>query len=84
MNRFNGDAELLDDLVSIRSSLVSVPSLIVVCRTTIGRLNTIRSLFSFDDEFFAYSTLPGRAQSVHRTTPKIRPEPTNPHFLFMW
>jgi hypothetical protein len=55
VNRFNGDAELLDDLVLIRSPL-SLFWLIVVCRTTIGRPSTTRSLFfifyfSFGDDF---------------------------------
>ena len=45
VNKFNGDAELLDDVVRICFSIRLCFELIAVQRMTAGRLSTTRSLF---------------------------------------
>jgi hypothetical protein len=84
VNKFNADAELLDDLVFT----CSLPFLSLRAdyplRMTIGRPSTTRSLFSIRRQFSAHEIFPGRAELVHRTTSTICPTTRNPHHVLVW
>jgi len=84
VNKFNGDAELLDDLVFIPFFPRLHSELIILCRMTTGRPNTTRSLSRIRGRPSAHCTLLGGAQSVHPKTSAICSGTTNSHFILDW
>ena len=83
VNRFNGDAELLDDLVLICSPLVSVPSWLLFAERSLD-VQAPQGPYFHLTIIFSLPTLLGRAQPVDWTIPTIRVKPANPHFVFKW
>jgi hypothetical protein len=85
MNRFNGDAELLDDLVLnfILFSSAFQANCFLKKNDRWASAHHKVLVLSFHKNFLLNWALLGRAQSVHRTTSTICPEPKSSYFLLM-